>query len=222
MDDEADLDLILSSDMDTARSAGIASSEPILPIDKESASIDRSPVLHRKHRVLSRWMHWINFPLLGIMIWSGLLIYWADSDAANLHPHSPYRIGFGSWTLFRFLPDGFYAKLGMPFRLAEGMGWHFCFMWFFMVNGVAYVIYTIVSGAWRELFPGRHALREAWFVVLHNLHLRKECPPTRKYNAAQQIAYTVIILAGGGSLLTGLAIYKTGPTARSDMADGRL
>ena len=165
-------------------------------------------LLKKKHTLASRWMHWINFPLLGIMIWSGLLIYWADSDAANLHPHQTYRVGLGSWTLFRFFPDVFYAKLGLPFRLAEGMGWHFLFMWLFGINGIVYVLYTILSGEWRELVPNRHSLIEAWQVLLHDLHLRKECPPIRKYNGAQQIAYTLIILAGGGSLLTGLAIYK--------------
>jgi thiosulfate reductase cytochrome b subunit len=77
-----------------------------------------------------------------------------------------------------------------------------------MLNGVAYVIYTLVSGAWRELVPNRKSFQEAWLVLLHDLHLRKEHPPTRKYNGAQQIAYTAIILAGAGSLLTGLAIYK--------------
>ena len=46
-------------------------------------------------------MHWLNFPLLALMIWSGLMIYWADSDPANLHPHEVYRIGIGQWTLFR-------------------------------------------------------------------------------------------------------------------------
>ena len=165
-------------------------------------------LLKKKHTLASRWMHWINFPLLGIMIWSGLLIYWADSDAANLHPHQTYRVGLGSWTLFRFFPDVFYAKLGLPFRLAEGMGWHFLFMWLFGINGIVYVLYTMLSGEWRELVPNRHSLIEAWQVLLHDLHLRKECPPIRKYNGAQQIAYTLIILAGGGSLLTGLAIYK--------------
>ena len=35
--------------------------------------------LAEKHPLAIRWMHWINFPLLFIMIWSGLLIYWADS-----------------------------------------------------------------------------------------------------------------------------------------------
>jgi thiosulfate reductase cytochrome b subunit len=33
-------------------------------------------------------------------------------------------------------------------------------------------------------------------------------PPRRKFNAAQQFAYTSIIVMGAGSLLTGLAIYK--------------
>jgi thiosulfate reductase cytochrome b subunit len=182
------------------------------PADELAAGPEAEPeaviVLQRKHRLASRWMHWINFPLLGVMIWSGMLIYWADSDAANLHPHETYRLGIGSWTLFRFFPDPFYAKLGMPFRLAEGLGWHFFFMWLFMLNGVAYVIYTLVSGAWRELVPNRRSFIEAIQVTLYDLHLRKQHPPTRKYNGAQQIAYTAIILAGFGSLLTGLAIYK--------------
>ena len=56
--------------------------------------------------------------------------------------------------------------------------------------------------------PNRRAFREAVQVVLHDLHLSKIQPPPRKFNGAQQIAYTSIILMGAGSLLTGLAIYK--------------
>ena len=153
-------------------------------------------------------MHWINFPLLALMIWSGLMIYWADSDAANLHPHQVYRIGIGHWTLFRFFPNAFYDKLGLTFSLAKGLSWHFFLMWLFGINGLLYVLYTFISGAWRDLLPGRHALRDAWHVLLHDLHLRRELPSQGKYNAAQQIAYTLIILAGAGSILTGLAIYK--------------
>src|SRR6202012_2104999 len=33
-------------------------------------------------------------------------------------------------------------------------------------------------------------------------------PPQKKYNGAQRIAYTVVILMGAGSLITGLSIYK--------------
>jgi thiosulfate reductase cytochrome b subunit len=182
---------------------------PAVAVPAEAAIVEETVVvLRRKHLLASRWMHWINFPLLGIMIWSGLLIYWAQSDAANLHPHEVYRIGIGNWTLVRFFPDWFYAKLGMPFRLAEGLGWHFFFMWLFGVNGILYVIYTFVSGEWRDLVPNRNSMKEAWQVLLHDLYLSKEHPPVRKYNGAQQIAYTMIVLAGAGSLVTGLAIYK--------------
>jgi thiosulfate reductase cytochrome b subunit len=49
---------------------------------------------------------------------------------------------------------------------------------------------------------------QAWHVILHDLGLRKEPLPPGKFNAAQKIAYTGIIVMGAGSLLTGLAILK--------------
>jgi thiosulfate reductase cytochrome b subunit len=156
--------------------------------------------LESKHPAAIRWFHWINFPLLAIMIWSGLLIYWANDV---------YRIGLGSFTLFQFFPDGFYKNLHIDHRLAEGMAWHFLFVWLFAVNGIAYVIYTIASGEWRYLVPNRNSLREAIQVTLHDLRLSKTQPPRRKFNGAQQFAYTAIILMGAGSLVTGLAIWKS-------------
>jgi len=30
--------------------------------------------LEKKHPLAIRWQHWINFPLLTMMIWSGMLI----------------------------------------------------------------------------------------------------------------------------------------------------
>jgi thiosulfate reductase cytochrome b subunit len=156
--------------------------------------------LESKHPAAIRWFHWINFPLLAIMIWSGLLIYWANDV---------YRIGLGSFTLFQFFPDGFYKIFHIDHRLAEGMAWHFLFAWLFAVNGIAYVIYTIASGEWRYLVPNRNSLREAIQVTLYDLRLRKTQPPRRKFNGAQQFAYTAIILMGAGSLVTGLAIWKS-------------
>ncbi|MGI8634022.1 MAG: cytochrome b/b6 domain-containing protein, partial [Segetibacter sp.] len=58
------------------------------------------------------------------------------------------------------------------------------------------------------LFPNKHSFKQAWLVLLHDLHIRKTLPPQHKYNAAQRIAYTSIIVMGLGSLFTGLAIYK--------------
>lgn len=88
------------------------------------------------------------------------------------------------------------------------MSWHFMLMWVFFINGLLYVGYTIISGEWRYLLPNRDSFREAWQVMLHDLGLRKNAPPVRKYNGAQRIAYTAVIIMGLGSVLTGLAIYK--------------
>ena len=62
--------------------------------------------LDKKHPLAIRWMHWINFPVLFTMIWSGLLIYWNVSDNAYQHPHAVYRVGVGPFTLVRFFPSG--------------------------------------------------------------------------------------------------------------------
>jgi thiosulfate reductase cytochrome b subunit len=58
------------------------------------------------------------------------------------------------------------------------------------------------------LLPNRNTPREAWHVVLHDLKLRIEPLPPGKFNGAQRLAYTGVILMGAGSLVTGLAIYK--------------
>lgn len=146
-----------------------------------------------------RWTHWVNFPILTIMIWSGMLIYWASDT---------YSITLFGHTYYKFFSEGFYKTFNIPGRLAEGMAFHFLFMWIFAINGLVYVLYTLISGSWRELVPQRKSFKEAWLVLLHDLHIRKMAPPQNKYNAAQRIAYTAIIVMGFGSLITGLAIYK--------------
>jgi thiosulfate reductase cytochrome b subunit len=152
-----------------------------------------------KHPLAIRWMHWINFPVIFVMIWSGLLIYWANDV---------FKIHLGNDILFHFFPDSFYKALNFSARLAEGMSFHFIFMWVFFLNGLVYVLYTLISGEWRYLFPDRHSFKEALLVTLHDLHLRKTAPPQAKFNGAQKIAYSAIIVMGLGSVITGLAMYK--------------
>ncbi len=152
-----------------------------------------------KHQFFARWTHWVNFPILFIMIWSGLLIYWANGV---------YRIGLGNLTLFHFFPKSVYTFLAIDHRLAQGMAWHFYFMWFFAINGLIYFLFTLISGHWREMLPSSRGFLDALSVTLHDLGLRKELPPQGKYNAAQQISYSAIIVMGAGSLMTGLAIYR--------------
>jgi thiosulfate reductase cytochrome b subunit len=136
-------------------------------------------------------MHWLNFPLVLIMVWSGAMIYWANR--AYWPP----------------LPDSFFKMLGLEARLAEGMAYHFVFMWIFAVNGFAYAIYLAVSGEWRELVPTLQAIREAPLVALHELKLRRLAPEIRgKFNAAQRLTYFAVFLMGAGALITGFAIHK--------------
>ncbi len=173
-----------------------------------SDKIGEELVLERKHPLAIRWMHWINFPVLFTMIWSGLLIYWNDSDNAYKHAHRVYRVGLGGVTLFRLFPDWFYNWLSVPFNVTKGLGYHFFFMWIFTVNGIVYVLYLLWSKEWKFMVPERRSLRDAVQVTLVDLHLRKGMPEQTKYNGGQRIAYTAVVLMAFGALVTGLAIYK--------------
>lgn len=143
-----------------------------------------------KHPRAIRWFHWVHFPLMMLMIWSGLLIYWANEAYITV-------------------PESWAKALGMASGLADGMAWHFTLMWIFAANGALYVLYLSGSGEWRELLPDRRAIGEALGVVLHDLGLRKTLPePRGKFNGAQRFAYTGVLVLGFGLILTGLAIYK--------------
>jgi len=155
--------------------------------------------LEKKHPLAIRWFHWINFPILFIMIWSGLRIYWAEPV---------YRVGLGDWTAFQFSRSVLYDRLDLSRNLAEGMGFHFLFAWIFTINGILYVLFLAFSGEWRKLVPNRKSFREAWQVVQHDLHLTKTAPPQGKFNAAQRLTYTGVIVMGFAAFVTGMAIYK--------------
>ncbi len=155
--------------------------------------------LEKKHPLAVRWLHWINFPLLAMMIWSGLLIYWANPA---------YGIRIFGYELFHFFPPWFNETLGIPYRLAEGIQLHFFFMWLFAVNGLIYVIYTIRIGRVAGDTAGSGFIQTGIDGHTARLHIIKTLPPQGKYNDAQRIAYTSVILMGVGSVVTGLAIYK--------------
>ncbi|MFT7601631.1 MAG: thiosulfate reductase cytochrome b subunit [Acidimicrobiales bacterium] len=172
-------------------------------VEPESAPLTQT-VATRKHRRATRWMHWINFPLLSIMIWSGLRIYWADT-------RDPFGFGVGlvGWHWFDFLPDPVNETFGLERKLAKGMAYHFTFGWFFVLNGLAYVLFTARSGEWRKLLPERRSASDALLVVRHDLFIRnKPLPPQGKYNGAQRWSYSLIVFLGAIAVITGFAIYK--------------
>lgn len=157
------------------------------------------PVAREVHPPAIRWMHWINVPLLAVMVWSGLRIYWADDV---------YAFGIGTWEFFRFFPTWVYEGLDIPFALARGMAFHFNVGWLFAINGLAYVGYLAVSGQWRHVVPDRRDLTDSAKVLAHDLHLRSEAPPSGRYNAAQKVTYTLVIGMGVLVVASGVAILK--------------
>ena len=103
-------------------------------------------VLEKKHPLAIRWFHWINFPVLMIMIWSGVLIYWAN-DVYGIGP-------------IHFFPNWFYQRFNLSQRLAAGLAWHFFFAWFFAIKGISYVPYKACSGEWQHLLPNKTPFKE--------------------------------------------------------------
>lgn len=108
-----------------------------------------------KHPRTVRILHWIHFPTLFLMIWSGLQIYWANDV---------YRIGPEQRPYFHFFPEALYDALGLRGHLAEGLAWHFSLMWIFTVTGLTYLSTLIFSNQWRK--PKYGFLQQtAYFLV---------------------------------------------------------
>ncbi len=169
--------------------------------------------LERKHSLATRLFHWTNAPVLAVMIWSGLLIYWANDV---------YEIRLGGITLVKFFPTWFYRALHVDHRLAEGMAWHFTFMWFFAINGLLYVTYTFWSGEWRELVPNRHTFAEAWQVVLHDLGIRKQPLPTAQVQRGAAAGLYRRGRDGGRLTADGPGHLQASPARLAHHAAGRL
>jgi thiosulfate reductase cytochrome b subunit len=192
---DTDSDHIYGRTMSIDTSSDDRLAEDVAPEDRPPDE----PVARLVHPRAIRWLHWINFPLLIVMIWSGLRIYWAEDV---------YALGIGSWQWFAFFPDAVYETFGLERRLARGMAFHFAFGWLFVANGAIYLAYLLATKEWRHILPDRHAAKDAKDVVLHDLHLRRDLPPQGKYNAAQRISYTVVLLMALIVVVSGFAIYK--------------
>lgn len=95
--------------------------------------------------------------------------------------------------------------------LATGRRWHFFFAWVFLVNGICYVGFGILSGHFRrDLAPARRDLspRHLWREILDHARLRfPRGQEAKHYNALQKLTYlAVIVILLPTMLLTGLTM----------------
>jgi thiosulfate reductase cytochrome b subunit len=156
--------------------------------------------LVKRYSGIVRLTHWLNAVLLVGMVASGLQIY-------NAYTHFGIR---GSVLPVPNPLDGQavseWARLGG--WLAGGLNWHFLLAWPFVITGLVYIGFLVLSGEWRSLVFRPRDIGSAIQMQLYYLHLRKDHPPQGKHNALQKLAYTSIVVLGAISVLSGFAIYK--------------
>ena len=82
-----------------------------------------------------------------------------------------------------------------PQWLSMARSWHFFFAWIFVVNGLLFVLYTIVSRhLTRDLAPSRAELRGIGASIRQHLRFRHATgEAARDYNVLQKLAYLIVI-----------------------------
>ena len=138
------------------------------------------------HPLPVRIMHWTNAVAMIVMIGSGWGIY---NDSVIIHGlHFMGAITLGGWA-------------------AEHLLWHFAAMWLLAVNGLAYLVYGVVTGRLRErMLPIRFG--ELVQTVRDTLRFKIAHEDLTVYNAVQKLLYIIVILAGVAQVVTGLAVWK--------------
>jgi thiosulfate reductase cytochrome b subunit len=147
------------------------------------------------HPLPVRIMHWINAVAIFTMIGSGWKIYNDDVIFGLLH--FPDSVVIGKWAQY-------------------GLQWHFFGMWIFVLNGIAYLCYGIISGRfWQKLFP--ISPREVFVIVGEALRFRLRHDDLTHYNAVQKLLYLGVMLVGVLIVISGLALWK--PVQFSELAN---
>ena len=148
------------------------------------------PAVYKRHSLAVRVMHWINVIAVVVLLMSGLQIF-------NAHPalywgKSSYT---GAGPILALDPFPGWITLPDTQWLAMGRRWHLFFAWVLVVNGVAYVLYSMVSRHLsRDLWPSREDVRSIGSSIADHLRLRHPTgKAAQRYNVLQKLAYVAII-----------------------------
>jgi thiosulfate reductase cytochrome b subunit len=92
--------------------------------------------------------------------------------------------------------------------LATGRIWHFFFAWVFVLNGILYVGYSVISRhIGRDLLPQRSQWQQVVSSIWQHLTLRLRSARSAEYNLVQKVTYlSVIFVLAPFALLTGLTM----------------
>lgn len=198
----------------TANQAEVSAARP--------ASVPPVESIYR-HRLPVRISHWLNVPILIILIMSGLQIfnahpalYWDDRSDRE-HPFlsiRPMRTengemrGITTILGYKFDTTGIlgysdgkrrafpaWATIPSAKVLAMGRQWHLFFAWLLVINGLFFTVYALISRhATRDLAPTGKDLRGIGKAVKDHMVLRHpQGEEAKRYNVLQKLAYVVIL-----------------------------
>ena len=111
-----------------------------------------------------------------------------------------------------------WATIPGPQYLATARNWHLFFAWVFVLNGIAYVAYTVFSGHLRrDLVPSKTELRGIGRSLRDHLLLRHPGgEAAKRYNVLQNLSYLAVIFV----LLPLIVVAGLGMSPRLDALSG--
>jgi thiosulfate reductase cytochrome b subunit len=88
-----------------------------------------------------------------------------------------------------------WATIPSTYSLADARRWHFFFMWVLIINGIAYVAWSLVSRHLsRDLAPTSNDLRSIWQSVKDHARFRHARGESAKhYNVLQKLTYLSVV-----------------------------
>ena len=203
------------------------------------ASSNKTERVYR-HRLPVRIGHWLNVVCLFILIMSGLQIfnahpalYWGDrSDldqplfsirpmttdngevrgATNVLGHAFDTTGVLGYSNGSRRAFPAWATIPSAKWLAMGRQWHLFFAWVFVINGVLFAAYTLVSRHLKkDLLPTGRDLCTIPKTVKDHLVLRHpRGEEAKRYNVLQKLSYLGVIFGLAPLIvLTGLTMSPT-------------
>jgi thiosulfate reductase cytochrome b subunit len=88
-----------------------------------------------------------------------------------------------------------WATIPGPYSLAMARHWHFFFAWLFVINGVAYVLYTVFSRhLTKDMVPTGVELKNIGRSIVDHLKLKHPTgDAATRYNVLQSLAYLIVI-----------------------------
>ena len=176
-----------------------------------------------RHPLLIRVSHWLNAIALTILLFSGLQIFNAHPalylGKASTFDHPLVELGANDNRGFTYAfghrfdttgvlglsnVDGEPTARGFPSwstlpaeqDLATGRRWHFLFAWIFVLNGLVYLAFGLISGeARRRLIPTVADLRSIPAAIREHLTLHfPQGEAATRYNVLQKLTYLVVVL----------------------------